>query len=300
MSPSSILASPIAKLGAYAAVLAAALGGGALVGAAVGPAPSATPPSHDAHAAPDAPSSAADPDHDDVPGGVLVASDGFTLQLETSAIPAGTPGEVAFTVTGPDGSPVTAFDVEHERELHLVVVGRDLGTYAHVHPQRDAAGRWTAQLPALAPGSYRAFADFTATGHDGVVLGADLTAPGDVAAPAPPPPATTATVDGFDVELDGTLVAGEAATVTVTVTRDGEPVTDLRPYLGALGHLVAIRDGDLAYLHVHPLEEATASGGPSVAFAVEVPSAGRYGLFFDFAHGGDVRTAAFVLDAAES
>ena len=36
------------------------------------------------------------------------------------------------------------------------------------------------------------------------------------------------------------------------VTRDGRPVTDLQPYLGAYGHLVALRGGDLAYLHVHP------------------------------------------------
>ena len=80
----------------------------------------------------------------------------------------------------------------------------------------------------------------------------------------------------------------------MTVTRDGEPVTDLQPYLGALGHLVAIRDGDLAYLHVHPLDEADGPGGPTVRFAVEVPTAGTYGLFLDFSHGGEVRTAATI------
>ena len=40
--------------------------------------------------------------------------------------------------------------------------------------------------------------------------------------------------------------------LTARVTRDGEPVTDLEPYLAAYGHLVALREGDLAYLHVHP------------------------------------------------
>ena len=74
-------------------------------------------------------------------------------------------------------------------------------------------------------------------------------------------------------------------------------MTDLEPYLGALGHLVAIRDGDLAYLHVHPLDEADGAGGPQVRFAVEVPTAGTYGLFFDFAHGGEVRTAAIIAAA---
>ena len=75
-------------------------------------------------------------------------------------------------------------------------------------------------------------------------------------------------------------------------------MTDLQPYLGALGHLVAIRDGDLAYLHVHPLDEADGPGGPQVRFAVEVPTAGTYGLFFDFSHGGVGPHRRFIAVAA--
>ena len=88
--------------------------------------------------------------------------------------------------------------------------------------------------------------------------------------------------------------------MTVTVRRDGEAVTDLQPYLGALGHLVAIRDGDLAYLHVHPLDEISRPGGPAVRFAVDVLAAGTYGLFFDFSHGGTVHTASFIATATAS
>ena len=32
-------------------------------------------------------------------------------------------------------------------------------------------------------------------------------------------------------------------------------------------------------------------------FAVEVPTAGRYALFFDFSHGGVVRTASVLATA---
>ena len=74
-------------------------------------------------------------------------------------------------------------------------------------------------------------------------------------------------------------------------------MTDLQPYLGALGHLVAIRNGDLAYLHVHPLDEADGPGGPQVRFALEVPTGGTYGLYFDFAHGDEVRTAKTIAVA---
>ena len=75
------------------------------------------------------------------------------------------------------------------------------------------------------------------------------------------------------MHFEGELVAGTESELTLTVSRDGQPVMDLEPYLGALGHLVAIREGDLAYLHVHPLDETEGAGGPEVRFAVEVPTA---------------------------
>ena len=81
----------------------------------------------------------------------------------------------------------------------------------------------------------------------------------------------TARVGDYGSSLTGDLVPGETSPVTATVTRDGEPVTDLQPYLGAYGHLVALREGDLAYLHVHP-EESDA--GPEIPFLAEVPSDG--------------------------
>ena len=83
-------------------------------------------------------------------------------------------------------------------------------------------------------------------------------------------------------------------TAQLTVSRDGALVTDLEPYLGASGHLVAMRSGDLAYAHVHPVDDDTAPG--VVTFDAELTSAGRYGLFFDFKHHGTVHTASFTFD----
>ncbi|MFD1049659.1 hypothetical protein ACFQ1S_31095, partial [Kibdelosporangium lantanae] len=100
-----------------------------------------------------------------------------------------------------------------------------------------------------------------------------------------------ATVDGYDVTLTGDLRAGRSSTVVATVRHNGQ-VTGLEPYLGAYGHLVALRASDLGYLHVHPLERT----GPEVRFAVEVPTTGRYRLYLDFQHDGVVRTAAFTVD----
>ncbi len=292
MSMSRILGTPVGKLGAYALILVGALGGGAVVGATIGPDP-APPATHGEHgeSASSAPAALA---------GIAVSQDGYTLHLASATVAADVPAPLRFVVTGPDGRPVTAYDVAHDKELHLIVVSRDLGTYAHLHPERDAAGTWTVTGPALAPGSYRVYADFVPTGHDGLTLATDLAVPGPFVPRPLPAPGAAAAVDGYDVTIEGDLVAGADSTITVTVHRNGAAVTDLQPYLGALGHLVAIREGDLAYLHVHPLDPVDGAGGPAVRFAVDVPTAGTYGLYFDFSHGGSVHTASVIAAASTS
>ena len=142
--------------------------------------------------------------------------------------------------------------MEHEEDLHLIAVRRDFSGFQHVHPEMAEDGTWTTELD-LTAGQWRLFADFKATGADALTLGNDLAVPGSYRPTEPPTTdSLTSTVDGYTVTLDGDLTAGEEAELTLTVTRDGEPVTDLEPYLGAYGHLVALRAGDLAYLHVHP------------------------------------------------
>ena len=86
------------------------------------------------------------------------------------------------------------------------------------------------------------------------------------------------------------------------MSRDGRPVTDLQPYLAAYGHLVALRQGDLAYLHVHPDGEpgdGRTEPGPGIVFHTTAPSAGTYRLYLDFKHGDVVRTAAFTVVAGK-
>ncbi len=110
----------------------------------------------------------------------------------------------------------------------------------------------------------------------------------------------TAQVDGYTVTLDGALEPGREAELTLSVSKDGKPVTDLQPYLEAYGHLVALRDRDLAYLHVHPAGtpgDGRTEPGPGITFYATVPSAGDYRLFLDFRHGDQVRTAAFTVAA---
>lgn len=242
---------------------------------------------HDGHAGDDA-----------VPAGLLVSDHGYTL----ARVPARA-GEFAFRIVGPDGHAVTSFATRHDRRMHLIVVRRDLSGFRHVHPAMDADGTWRVASPLRGPGTYRAFADFQPAGAAPLTLGID-TAIAGAATPKPlPAPAATASTDGYTVALAGTLRPGQASRLTLTVSRDGRPVTDLQPYLGAYGHLVVLRQGDLAYLHVHP-EGAPGDGstlpGPAVTFNAEVPSAGLYRLYLDFQHDGTVHTAEFTAAAGST
>ena len=223
--------------------------------------------------------------------GVLSAVAGYRFVPRTSAL-AGAGGPFRFTIEGPDGRPVLRFITNHERDLHLIVVSRELTSYAHVHPSLEADGTWSVELPALMPGSYRAVADFRVSGGPALALGVDLSVPGLYQPTVIDEPINEVTVDGLDVRLATRAGPGGVITVSVSVYRDGHLVTDLQPYLGSFGHLVAMRSGDLAYAHVHPLDYRDGE----VRFEATLPAAGRYRLYFDFRSGDVVRTAAFSFD----
>ncbi|MGH4000537.1 MAG: hypothetical protein ACRDTJ_24090, partial [Pseudonocardiaceae bacterium] len=233
----------------------------------------------------------------DQPGGLASSRGGYTLTPIDPTLTPGTSEDFTFRITGPDSAPVTAFDVEHDKRMLLIVVRRDTTGFLHVHPEMDVHGTWRVPLTVPAAGSYRAFADFTPTGGEGTTLGVDVVAPGAFE-PVTHVAARTGQVEGYTVDLTGDLVPGQASLLTLTVSKDGQPVTDLRPYLAAYGHLVALRESDLAYLHVHP-DGAPGDGrtpaGPDLRFVVEVPSAGAYRLFLDFQHADAVRTAEFTV-----
>jgi hypothetical protein len=196
---------------------------------------------------------------------------------------------VAFRIVGDDGEVVRDFDVTHEKRMHLIVARRDLTGFQHLHPEMTADGTWSTKVVLPQAGSYRLFADFS---HDGeaVTLASDLRVDGEADLRDLPPAEPTAVSDGgYDVRLDSSGArAGGESELRFTITRDGEPV-ETEPYLGAGGHLVALREGDMAFLHVHPNEDG-------VSFAATFPTEGRYRLFLQFQHEGRVQTVAFTQE----
>ncbi|MFE9190731.1 hypothetical protein ACFYL6_14075 [Micromonospora sp. NPDC007208] len=282
----------VTRLAGFAVGLAAVFGATYGVGRVVDRTP-VVEGRHDAAAIPAADERGGTADR--LPGGLLVSERGYSLERVDA--PA---GEFAFRIAGPDGRPVTRYEVAHDKRMHLIVARRDLSGFRHVHPELAPDGTWRVDTPLTGPGQWRAFADFTPTGGEPLTLGVDVTVPGELTEQPLPAPATSTTVDGYTVTLTGAPQPGRTSSLTLTVSRNGRPVTDLEPYLGAYGHLVALRRGDLAYLHVHPdgtPGDGRTRPGPAVTFLAEVPSAGSYRLYLDFQHGGRVHTAEFTVVA---
>ena len=234
------------------------------------------------------------------PAGLSATDQGYRLVPGAATITPSTSARVTFRVLDADGQALTAYTTAHEKKLHLIVVRRDLSGFQHVHPTMAADGTWSASLDLSRPGQWRMFADFDPEGPTGgLVLGTDLAVPGDYAPTPVPAPDTTTTAGPFTLRATGGLDPHRAQTVAFTIGRtDGRP-TALQPYLGAGGHLVVLREGDLAYAHAHPVTGTTAVGGgaQALAFRVEAPGPGRYRMFLDFKSGDTVHTAAFTADA---
>ncbi|MFE3516278.1 hypothetical protein [Streptomyces sp. NPDC059166] len=291
---------PAAKITAFTAALAASFGAAFGIGATAGPETGPTPASGSAEHTGSGPAHPEGKRTGPPAGGLQVSDGGYTLDLMTPRVEAGLRGELRFAVRDGNGHAVTRFQQAHDKELHLLLVSRDLATYRHLHPVRASDGTWSTPVELPAAGDYRVFADFTPEGRNtrGLTLGADLAVSGPYKPAELPKPSRTAGVDGYTVELNGTLRPGVPRHLVFTVRKDGRPVTDLQPYLGSYGHLVALRAGDLAYLHVHPdgaPGDGSAEPGPSVSFTATAPGPASYRLFLDFEHEGEVRTAAFTV-----
>jgi hypothetical protein len=226
--------------------------------------------------------------------GLSPSSDGLTLAVATTHLTPGEPGQLRFQVVGEGGRAVRDFEVEHTKRMHLLVARDDLTGFQHLHPRMSADGSWSTPVTLAAPGSYRVFADFKYGGTN-ETLARTITVGGPAERLPLAAPATTATTpDGYEVQLDTEASsAGRAAELAFDVRRDGERV-DVDDYLGAKGHLVALREGDLAFLHVHPTEGS--GHGEAVRFETEFPTPGSYRLFLQFKHEGEVHTAAFTRE----
>jgi hypothetical protein len=280
-----------AKLTGFAATLAVLVGGGIALGGAIDPDRSGgeSPASHGGQSSEMAEMSPV--------RGVAVAENGLRLVVADPELARGRTEQLAFRIVDEDGETVEDFDVAHTKRMHMIVARRDMSGFQHLHPEQAGDGSWTLPVRIADAGSYRLFADFERDGEK-TTLATDLRVDGPADLQPLPAPATTATSDGgYQVALETEAgEPGEETHLDFTVTKDGREV-QTEPYLGAGGHLVALREGDMAFLHVHPTEE---EGEDGVSFGATFPTQGRYRLFLQFKIDETIQTVAFTQEVKQS
>jgi len=239
-----------------------------------------------------------------------VTSDKYSVEVKPMGgkAEAGKPVTMMFTIKDPTGATCTDFQTVHEKKLHLLLTSKDLSWFAHEHPDVQPDGTFVFKdLTFPAPGEYVLWHGCTPTGAGQQVVPATFTVPG--AAPAAKPLRVDAsqpkTIDGYTYTFDSEspLATGENE-ITFTVSKDGKPVTDLEPLLGAMGHLVIISSDQENFVHSHPHEahegDASRRGGPAVTFEAFFEKPGTYKGWGQFQHKGKTITAPFTFEVAKA
>jgi len=219
-----------------------------------------------------------------------------------------------YSIIDDQGNILKDLDVVHEKLMHFIVVRKDLANFQHVHPEFEpTTGEFTlSNLTLPTDGEYRLFADFTPTASQTDPNGDKLPVTiyqdvrvGSLANYKPQPIGSTEKskkFDGYQITLipnSASIVSGSAIGFDFEIKKDGKLVTNLEKYLGALGHTVVLRDGDLQFIHAHATQKLTDPQTGKVHFAITFPEAGSYKLFSQFQNEGKIITSNFVVNVLE-
>lgn len=238
----------------------------------------------------------------------------------TSSLTNVTPGKpvtVTYRVKNDQGKVIKNFETVHEKIMHFIIVRKDLGNFQHLHPTfNQSTGEFSASVTFPTDGPYRMFLDFTPGKTENnpmelaVTLNEDVNV-GDMAKyraiAQTPDTATTKTVNGYDVTINfpnrNNLKSLEEINFHLDISRNGQSVTNLETYLGALGHSVILLADTLDFIHTHPPEaggghmaaESPTASGPKISFAATLPESGTYKIFTQFQHQGQVQTVDYTI-----
>ncbi len=264
----------------------------------------------------------------------------LAFSSEPAALPVGKAATWTLKIAdAQSGQPVKNFDVVHDKLMHLIVVKNDLSWFNHIHPTHKGNGSFVVTTTLPKAGTYKLYADYTPTGKAQEVPQHEFATGGAQPAPSSvllvpdkmqgawmtkkviahpegePETKGGATYEVALMPMPMPLLAGQDSMLHFQV-RDakGQPIKDLQPYLGALGHCVILSSDTKGYLHSHPMEGGAKhdmskmgdmksmkhsappkSGGPDVMFHTNFPSAGLYKAWGQFMHKGKIITAAFVV-----
>ena len=224
------------------------------------------------------------------------------ITSDTTNIKPNQPIKFNYKIKNDKGEILKNYEIAHEKIMHFIVVRKDLRNFQHLHPDfNQATGEFTVDITLPTEGRYRLFPDFTPAEDNSQKLPATVyhdIGVGDVSKyksqPVTPDTQVKKTVDSYLVthNLPSNLTKRQEVSYSLTIERNGEPITDLQVYLGALGHSVILKEETLDFIHTHASETGT---GPKIEFTTTFPESGIYKIFTQFQHQNKVITTDYVI-----
>jgi hypothetical protein len=220
-------------------------------------------------------------------------AEGYALRAVEPTQKPGKDVLVELAVTAPGGQVISGLDEDAGEHMHLIAFRRDLTGYQHITPQQGEGTSWWGILN-LTPGPWHVIIHFQSKALSReIALATDFTVSGPYRPEPLPPTADQVQIKGLTVARTGELSTGANSSTAITVTDDGQPVTDLQAAHGEMGHSVLIRPADLGYLHMHSNSAGT---GPRLDFLGTVPDPGSYRMFVEFYRVDKLYLAPFTVE----
>lgn len=240
----------------------------------------------------------------------------LSLTSKPTNVTPGQPATISYSIKNDKGEILKNYEVVHEKIMHFIVVRKDLHYFQHIHPTfNQSTGQFTIDVTFPTDGIYRVFPDFTpGKSQDNPLLlpvtlfqDVEIGSLGKYTAQTVAPDTTTKkSVGAYDIThifpKQEELKAQKNVTFSLVVNKNGQPVTDLENYLGALGHSVILAAGNLDFIHTHPKADSGDHGehmmqetGPQIDFATSFPVPGTYKIFTQFQHQGKVITVDYAI-----
>jgi Cu+-exporting ATPase len=226
----------------------------------------------------------------------------------------GEPTHIVYHLSTSDGKPLTDLTPSHEEWIHLITIRDDLNGFQHLHPQPTGTpGELDVDITFPAPGRYALNSEFRLRGamHD-IVFRQYVDVLGTPESTNLDEDRSAKVIDEVRVDLDGAASVGAPSELRFMFSdgATGQPITDLKPYLSAAGHVIVASQSLYTIEHGHgearedsgaeisPMPGATF--GPEISFHHTFPAPGLYKLWGQFqTSDGHLITADFVVRASQ-
>lgn len=285
------------------------------------------------------------------------------LHTDPETIQTGKPTKLTFRFTDMVGESVSELLVHHDRILHVIVVSENLAFIGHIHPEDFETRDIIAELEGL----YTVYFTFPAAGRyliavDAMTTGAEFTESIYVDVIGEPRLADLTwdfrrekvvfgdTDEGGDrytravsltgadrtstyharMEVPENIKAGETVNLIYHFSRDGAPLTDLVPFLGAPMHFAVVntRFDGIEHTHGivpgtegtdemmtdphagHSMKKTPTTGhqhvgitpekfGPTLMLRTVFPDPGVYQIFGQLKHADQILWSSFMVEVQE-